>query len=95
MLQSLLELNNYLNTYQNLLEKEINEFKIGDDHHRALTTIRRLLKGLNFWVVDKINNLENYYAFRVFILQIFNPISEHAVAIVRIDAGIFVDAAVG
>lgn len=61
MLQSLLELNNYLNTYQNLLEKEINEFKIGDDHHRALTTIRRLLKGLNFWVVDKINNLENDY----------------------------------
>ena len=41
------------------------------------------------------NNLENYYAFQVFILQIFNPISEHAVAVVRIDAGIFVDAAVG
>lgn len=61
MLQSLLELNNYLSTCQNLLEEEISKLNEDDGYHRALTTIRRLIKGLNFSIIDKINNLENDY----------------------------------
>ena len=61
MLQSLLELNKYLQAYQNLLEEKLSGLNQDDGYHRALTTIRRLVKGLNFSVVDKINNLENDY----------------------------------
>lgn len=61
MLQSLLELNKYLQAYQNLLEEKLSGLNEDDGYHRALTTIRRLVKGLNFSVIDKINNLENDY----------------------------------
>lgn len=61
MRESLLKINSYLNTCQNLLEEQLNKTNKDDDYHRSLITIRRLVKGLNFSVVDKINNLENDY----------------------------------
>ncbi|MFN0297463.1 hypothetical protein ACKVE0_07980 [Acinetobacter albensis] len=61
MLESLLKINSYLNACQNFLEEQLNKINGDDGYHRALTTIRRLVKGLNFSVVDKINNLENDY----------------------------------
>lgn len=61
MLASLLDLNNYLNACQNLLDEELSKLSGDNNCHQALTTIRRVVKGLNFSIVDKINNLENDY----------------------------------
>lgn len=61
MLESLLKINSYLNTCQNLIEEQLNKKNENDSYIGALTTIRRLVKGLNFSVLDKINNLEHDY----------------------------------